>query len=168
MSSKTLNLFTRVLLPTFLLIGVATASDGESGLTLGNINLGGYAFWQFGQIVKGDNFGKPINHQWTNGALLGFSIVANPHERLRVVISPEFKINYPFPEEQNKPETVRPFGIAYINEADGIFTLGNLERPAVQLALGAFTYKYNPEAIHLNKYLFQTKTYPIYMLTDFD
>ncbi|MBN1308624.1 MAG: hypothetical protein JXA18_11940 [Chitinispirillaceae bacterium] len=162
-----LTIYMWVLLPTFLLVGAVSASDEEAGLTLGKFNLNGYAFWQFGQIVKGID-AEPIDHQWTNNALLGFTFSATPHERLRVVVSPEFKINYPFPEFRNKPETVRPFGVAYINEADGIFSFGNLERPVVQLALGMFTYKYNPGARHLGEYLFRTGTYPTYVFTDFD
>lgn len=159
--------FSRVIiLSVFLASGILKAD----GITItNNLKLSGYSFWQFGQIVKGDNSGKPIEHQWTNGALLGFTIEANPIERLKLVLSPEFKLNYPFPEDFNHPETVRPFGLAYINNACGILTfLGDPEKPILELATGMFTYKYNPDVRHLGEFLFRTGTYPMYILTDFD
>jgi hypothetical protein len=163
------TLFFRILPLSFFLVGAVGASDEQFSASSEGLHLGGYSFWQFGQIVKGDNIGKSIDHQWTNNALLGFTISANPSERLCLLISPEFKINYPFPESQNKPETVRPFGVSYINEAKGVFTFGKYrEKPSLELSVGVFTHKYNPHATHLGEYLFRTGTYPMYVLTDFD
>jgi hypothetical protein len=162
------TLYSRILPLLFVLVGMAGASDEQFSASSEGLHLGGYSFWQFGQIVKGVDYLDPIDHQWTNNALLGFSLSAHPSERLRLVISPEFYINYPFPESPNKPETVRPFGVSYINEADGIFSFGDLDRPAVELAMGMFSYKYNHDAKHLGEYLFRTGTYPTYVFTDFD
>jgi hypothetical protein len=161
------SFFSRVIiLSVFLTSGILKAD----GITItNNLKLSGYSFWQFGQIVKGDNSGKSIEHQWTNGALLGLTIEASPIERLKLVLSPEFKLNYPFPEDFNHPETVRPFGLAYINNACGILTfLGDPEKPILELGTGMFTYKYNPDVQHLGEFLFRTGTYPMFILTDFD
>lgn len=155
-----------IITSVFLVCGILKAE----GITItNNLKLSGYSFWQFGQIVKGDNSGNPIDHQWTNGALLGFTMEARPSERLQLVLSPEFKLNYPFPEDVNHPETVRPFGIAYINDACGILSLlGDPQKPYLELGAGVFTYKYNPDSRHLGEFIFRTGTYPTYILTDFD
>jgi hypothetical protein len=154
-----------------LLWGVATAFGGDDGAV--QVKVGGYAFWQFGQIVKGNDATTPsdevpIDHQWTNSALIGITLSAQPHERLRLVLSPEFKLNYPYPEMIGKPATVKPFGVAYINEADGIFSFGDIAKPFLQCALGMFSFKYNPDARNLGEFLYRTGTYPTYIFTDFD
>jgi hypothetical protein len=148
--------------------GAGAAAAVEENSLSKDIQLGGYVFWQFGQIVSGYNGSGIFEHQWTNSALIGLRVDACPNERLHLVLSPEFKLNYPFPEAVNHPETVRPFGIAYINEGYGTFSLGNREQPLIEIALGMFTYKYNPEARNLGEYLYRTGTYPTFVVTDFD
>jgi hypothetical protein len=131
--------------------------------------VGGYAFWQFGQIVQGyDKEAGPIAHQWTNNVLLGLTIRAQPSDRLQINISPEFYLNYPYPQTIGQANSLRPFGVAYINEADGIFSFGDLDKPLLEASLGMFTFKYNPDGRNFGDYFFRTGTFPTYVITDFD
>src|SRR5659263_574252 len=75
----------------------SAAADDQS-LVSGDkkVTIGGYSFWQFGQIVKGnDGLNGPIDHAWQSGVLAGFSLNVQPSEYLNLVISPEFLLNYP-------------------------------------------------------------------------
>jgi hypothetical protein len=180
-------LFIRIAALVLFVAGYAAASDDESSsepaqspqsaaqgkLKVSGLTIGGYGFWQFGEIEKGEYFGGstnsvPMDHQWVNNALIGLSLEANPHPRLHLVLSPEFKLYYPYPERQNAPGTVRPQSVAYLNDGKGVFSFGNVEKPFLQLTLGMFTYKYNTEATNLGEYLFRTGTYPTFVVTDFD
>jgi len=62
-----------------LLTGTARASDEKSD-TPEKVSVGGYAFWQFGQIVQGwdRNEGQAISHDWTNNVLIGLDIKRSP------------------------------------------------------------------------------------------
>ena len=169
MRFKLLGLFLRFSVLTLLSGVAAMASNGNPDTANEKVSLGGYSFWQFGQIVKGyDRNQGPVAHQWTNGVLIGLSINARPSERLHLVLSPEFYLNYSYPQITNTPSSVRPFGVAYINEADGIYSFGDLENPVVQASLGMFTFKYNHDARNLGDYLFRTGTYPTYIISNFD
>jgi hypothetical protein len=134
------------------------------------VNIGGYGFWQFGQIVNGYNYqmGVEFNKQWQNNVLIGLTLNAHPTKELAIILNPEFFLNYPFPQLKNFPKSVRPFGIAYINEARGQYSFGNLDKPFLKLSLGMFAFKYNQEVRNLGEYLFRTGTYPTYIINEFD
>ncbi|MGA2506190.1 MAG: hypothetical protein ABSF80_01770 [Chitinispirillaceae bacterium] len=134
------------------------------------VSVGGYSFWQIGQIVKGfDRLrGNEIAHQWQNNVLIGLFIKARPSERLSLVISPEFYMNYPYPQQTNLKPSMRPFGVAYTNEAYGNYSFGDLGNPLLQASLGMFDFKYNRDGTNFGDYLFRTGTYPTYIFTNFD
>lgn len=157
-----------VCLAVCVFAGFTFASD-EKPDTQEKVSMSGYSFWQFGQIVKGHNglYG-PVDHAWQSGVLAGFSLNVQPNEYLKLVISPEFLLNYPYPQQENLPPSVRPFGVTYINEAFGKFSFGGTEKPLLQAKLGMFTYKYNKEVRNLGDYLFRTGTFPTYVITIFD
>ena len=112
--------------------GYVFASDETSDIKE-KVSVGGYSFWQIGQIVKGNDvqYGE-INHQWQNNVLIGLSIKAQPSERLSVVINPEFFLNYPYPQINTNKNSKYPLGVAYINEACGKYTFGDMGNPLLQ------------------------------------
>lgn len=136
------------------------------------VRLGGYAFWQFGQIVKGNDRDKdkggPIDHAWQNGVLIGLTFNAQLNDHLGLVMSPEFYLNYPYPQAKKDPASARPLGTTYINEAYGKFCLGDAGNPFLEAKLGMFVFKYNPDGRNLGDYLFRTGTYPTWIITNFD
>ena len=154
--------------------GVVVAMERDSDISgMGEekekLSLGGYAFWQFGQIVKGEDREKgPIENAWQNGVLIGLTFNARPHEHLGLVVSPEFYLNYPYPQDSREPASARPLGTTYINEAYGDFSFGNVENPILQVKLGMFDFKYNPEGRNFGDYLFRTGTFPTWITTNFD
>ncbi|HEX7510560.1 MAG TPA: hypothetical protein VF335_04620, partial [Chitinivibrionales bacterium] len=165
------SFFSRVAVHSiFLASGLLYANENTENKDL-RVNLGGYSFWQFGQIVDGYDRQLPVkefSNQWQNNVLIGLSIKAQPSERLKLVLNPEFYLNYAFPQRQSVPSSVHPFGFAYINEASGNFTFGDMENPFMQANLGMFVFKYNHEARNLGDYLFRTGTYPTYIINNFD
>ena len=153
--------FLRITLVLVFMAGYVFAAE--------NVSVGGYSFWQFGQIVKGyDRQQGDIAHQWQNNVLIGLTIKARPSERLNLVINPEFYLNYAFPQKQGMPDAAHPFGFAYIYEACGTYSFGDLEKPLLQASLGMFPFKYNHESRNLGDYLFRTGTYPTYIINNFD
>jgi hypothetical protein len=169
------SFFSRVaLLSAFLVNGVLAADEIAETK---DVRLSGYCLWDFGQIVSGKggiNFPEfdipyPNPRQWTNNVLIGLRFEAQPSDRLHLNVSPEFNLNYPYPEmPTSHPESKRPFGGASINEAKGVFSFGDIEKPILQATLGMFVYKYNPDARHFGDYLFRTGTFPTYIITNFD
>ncbi len=147
-----------------------SSQKGNLAQLMEKVNIGGYSFWQFGQIVNGYNYqmGQEFNKQWQNNVLIGLTINAHPTKELSIILNPEFFLNYPFPQLKNAPKSVRPFGIAYINEARGQYSFGDLDNPFLQLNLGMFAFKYNQEVRNLGEYLFRTGTYPTYIINEFD
>jgi len=65
-------------------------------------------------------------------------------------------------------ERMGPFYNICIDRADGVFHLINKERGWLELGIGLFPYKYNPDATNLGEYLFRTGTYPGWIVTTFD
>lgn len=159
--------FKRIIFFT-LVTCISLFSAEDNGIDINNLKLGGYGYWEFGQIVNGEDFGGKMDNQWTNRALLGIHIRANPSERLQLNFSPEFKLYYPYPERQNSPVTQRPNNVAFINQMMGTFSLGDVDDPVVKIDLGMFPYKYNPDSRNLGEYLYRTGTYPQSVITDFD
>lgn len=157
-----------VCLAVCMFAGFSFASD-ENMDTKEKVTVGGYSFWQIGQIIKGyDQIADSISHQWQNNVLIGLTIKAQPSERLSVVVNPEFYLNYPNPQKPQQPVSVHPFGIAYINDAYGKFSFGDAENPFMKASLGMFAFKYNPDGRNFGDYLFRTGTYPTYIINNFD
>ena len=51
-----------------------------------------------------------------------------------------------------------------IDQAEAVYAFGDVERPMLQLHLGTFCYKYNPDVRNLGEYLFRSGPYPNYIL----
>jgi len=154
----------------FAVVNVCAQTDGNEQPAVNTQNIEEYCSWEAGQIVSGDarDRGGIIDHQWTTTALIGVRLHAIPVEQVEVVVNPEFKLYYPFPEQQNVVNTVRPNSVAYLHEAKGTLSFGDRDKPYFRMDLGLFLYKYNSEARDFGEYLFRTGTYPYWVITDFD
>lgn len=169
MCFKSFRFFLCFSVVALFMAGAAIASDEKADNPTEKVSVGGYSFWQIGQIVKGwDKIADSISHQWQNNVLVGLTIKAQPSERLSVVVNPEFYLNYPNPQKPQQAQSVHPFGIAYINDAYGRFSFGDAENPFMQASLGMFAFKYNPDGRNFGDYLFRTGTYPTYIIDNFD
>ncbi len=56
----------------------------------------------------------------------------------------------------------------YIDRAEAIYSFGEDKSPFLQLTLGYFPFKYNPDVRDLGEYLYRSGTYPAYLITEFD
>jgi hypothetical protein len=161
------SLNSRIALLAAFLAGCVLTVPGKAESNA--VEVSGYSFWQFGQIVKGnDRVQGPIDHAWLNDVLIGLTFKAQPSENLSLMVNPEFNLSYPYPQERNFVTSVRPFGSAYIHEAYGKFLFGDSENPLLQARLGMFAYKYSSDVRNLGDYMFRTGTFPTYILNFFD
>jgi hypothetical protein len=125
-------------------------------------------------LVAGDyhyeSFPYPV---WNHRAYARIQIEAQLTPRLRVLVSPEFKLWYESYPSEDVPAPPAPYPFrqhAKVSIAEGecIYSFGDVNKPVLQIAGGVFSYKYNPEASNLGEYLFRTGCYPPYIETSFD
>jgi len=127
---------------------------------------------EVGQIVKGisgTSLSDTMHHQWIEKTLmqLGFTTVVN--ERLRILLSGECMMTYSKIRLSGSTyETTYPTFSFYVNQGEGIYSIGDLERPILEVGVGYFPFSYNPDIRNLGLYLFRTGTYPGYMINEFD
>ncbi len=140
-----------------------------------------YMGFQTGQYVKARYFPNrpsgpedktPYHHLWQGVMVgrLGFSAIPNNWLTLKLGIEATIDYNnWPLRKAFSPYLSVAPNYGFYLHEAYGLFSLLK-ESPNVDLeiALGQFAYKYNPEVRDLGEYLFRTGTYPLYIVNKFD
>jgi hypothetical protein len=136
------------------------------------IEVSGRAAFESGQIYNGKLTGRLLNskREWIHRDLLNFSISAKPSDRLTVLFAPEIKLWFnSIPISNSKSlSPFRQYFTVTVLEGQGIYNFFGADNPALTLAAGFFTYKYNPDAQNLGEYLFRTGAYPPYILTSFD
>lgn len=133
----------------------------------------GYGGFEVGQIGKGfyklgSNAPSSIQHIWQQRAycVLGFNYLAK--ERLEMEITGGGLFSFSEPQVGSDPTTMQTRQFFYIQSAFAKYPFGNVEDPFLQLQLGYFPYKYNPDARNLGEYMFRTNTYPLVIYSDFD
>jgi hypothetical protein len=67
---------------------------------------------------------------------------------------------YPFPEFKDQGWTSYRTGGVAIAQANGSYTLGELDKPWLEITVGQQGYKYNPYAKNFGEYLFRSEAYP--------
>jgi hypothetical protein len=67
---------------------------------------------------------------------------------------------YPFPEDPAVGYTSYRSGGVAISVASATYGWGDLRNPGLQMVVGQFPFKYNPEVKNLGEYLFRSESYP--------
>ncbi|MGB7567756.1 MAG: hypothetical protein WBM07_07845 [Chitinivibrionales bacterium] len=132
----------------------------------------GFAYYQIGQLVSTSDAteqttGLP-DKSWDQHANLRLTLEGVVRERLRIIAGAELGMAT-FAGGGGHPTTINT--AFSLKEAQGIYSFGeDLMSPFLQIALGYFPYKYDPQATNMGEYLFSYRTgaYAPYIINDFD
>jgi hypothetical protein len=108
---------------------------------------------------------------WDQRCDLRLNLNATVQERLRIIVGAEAAMitQVQPPVGGQAAGTTSTSSYAFPREGQGIYTLGDEEENSpLQIALGYFPFKYNPQASNMGEYLFRTGTYPPFIVNDFD
>lgn len=151
--------------------GTATEEDTKVKLT-----PYGYIDFELGQIVSGrcrDKYAWDTTyaHTWLQNMHGRLGLKYTPFDWLDIRTGFEvrmyfntFPIAATFGENDPRPK----YWTIYLHEAQGKFKLIDKENILMDMAIGYFPYKYNPEVCNLGEYLFRTGTYPTYIINYYD
>jgi hypothetical protein len=174
---STVNSLKKVIKPA-LFAAVIAAASGTSYADKPEISLdfNGYVAAQAGEIVKGEYGGgfDTLDHQWQQRMLGGFNISATVNKRLKVVFGPECELTQSVYDLSSNTaysadlESMHAFFVFYLNQMQGIYSIGDVEDPFLQISIGYFPFSYNNNIKSLGEYLFRATAYPGYIINDFD
>jgi hypothetical protein len=150
---------------------------GDSAVTESHAIFHAISALQMGQIQEANYnvtlMPRTIQPIWMTQMLLnvGAEYIAGPHLTLRSGVEGKLWYNtYP----RSAIHLISTYMTAdknftfYFDRADGTWSLGSPERAALQMQLGLFPFKYNPDARNLGEFLFRSGTYPAFLIGEFD
>jgi len=152
--------------------------DGDSGaVSPARSTITGYGFYQGGQIILGaSNSGQniqPIDHIWMQNTVFGLEYKSSLNDRMQFVLSGEgcIAFSYLINEELADfagADTRQPKYEFKLMESFGRYAFITGEKYPLNISVGYFKYKYNPQARNLGEYLFRSRCYPTTVETLFD
>jgi hypothetical protein len=148
--------------------GLCFAGDNEQ-----KVKISGGASLELGQVVHGsilvnNSNCKEISRGWQERFLYRLIYDMTMAERIRTVIDIEGQISFSYPQMLNPIETQGTRFLFFPERIEGMYTLGDREKPFLQFGVGYFPYKFNPDARNLGELEFRSGTYPLYVITNFD
>jgi hypothetical protein len=160
---------TKIALLVFLL-GMTACGD-EEGV---EIKVSGYGALTYQMIGKGQTYeirdNIIIQHQ-ANPYMIGLvSIDGKYKERSEFTVSTFGQITYTahHPQASSQYANNAPYHEIYLHHVEGRYIFFDPGKKLLQLGVGYFPYKYNPDARHLGEYLFRSGVYPEVIYTDFE
>jgi len=137
------------------------------------VTTSGFVYYQIGQIErsfdKGSSYGA-WDKAWEQHCNFRLTVDAVVQKHLRIIAGVE--MGWFTMVNGRGASGVFQKDIAF-KEGQGIYTFGEdpaNPNPILQVALGYFPFKYNPQATNMGEYLFSYRTgaYPPYIINDFD
>lgn len=158
----------RALLIPAAFLCLQAAYAGESG---SKVTPSASIYYQIGQLEK--TFDQTT---WPNKTLdqrcdvrLAFSAEVQKHLRIIAGVELAMVTQVQPPRGNQSTGTTTTNSYTLPREGQGIYTFGiDPEKFPLQIALGYFPFKYNPQASNMGEYLFRTGTYPPFIINDFD
>jgi hypothetical protein len=89
-------------------------------------------------------------------------------ERLRFLASIECDLRFSIYPVRQYPATLMPEFYFFPNDVEINYSLGDISKPWLKIALGYFPFKYNEDAKDLGEYLLRSQAYPTIIATDFE
>jgi len=134
--------------------------SGGAGLELGQVVHGSYLlnYTDYQEIIKG----------WQERFLYRLIYDMTLTERIRMVMDIEGQISFSYPQILNPIESQGLKYLFFPERIEGMYTLGNPERPYLQFGVGYFPYKFNPDAKNLGELEFRSGTYPLWVISNFN
>jgi hypothetical protein len=137
------------------------------------VDFMGYSSYSFGQIVEGNNNQSDgmtnIYHYWSQEVYTGVGFLAALNDRFKILAGVEGKMWTPYaaPGVSQRQFKLRNYSL-WLDQGNAVYSIGNLEKPMLEMTLGYFKYKYNPEVRNLGEYMFRSTTYPGFIINYFD
>jgi hypothetical protein len=140
------------------------------------VDASGSVYFQIGQMVKTYDpslSGWP-DKTWDQRTDLRLSMDATIRKRLQIMAGVEFAMvtQAQPPLGGGSSKGTNSYNLYFSAlQAQGIYSFFRDPQdsaPPLQIALGYFPFKYDPQACHMGEYLFRTGTYPPYIINDFD
>jgi hypothetical protein len=176
------------LINIFLLF--ACISTGFANKLYDSLTFTGYGALQMGQLVRGyynapysdvsyvngENRGnRLIEHQWIESLRSRFCSSFYKGHSLKINFGLEFNYNFvtinnPAGLNADNIKTLIPKTYYYdllVHRADMEYRLLTTNKGTLDLQLGYFPFKYNPQATNLGEYLFRSETYPNHLVNEF-
>jgi len=163
------NLFSLVTILVVTLSISSAAADAVEGQK--RIKVTAITGSEAGQFVKGRYWQETYRHLWTGTSFLGVGMNASLTERISMNLECGGRIWYnTFPAKKVLEVNAGfdKYADIVLEEARGKFSVVSTDKLLLDISLGYFPYKYNPDVTDLGEYLFRTGTYPLYFLNYFD
>ena len=147
-----------------------TANDSISKYSSFNVSTAGYGSYEFGEVVKGDNEGAMVNHYWSHQVYAGLGFIANLNQKTELVAGVEGKMWNPYPsaDAPGRVNIEQQYSL-WLTGVYGTYSPSGVTGNSwLDLTVGYFPYKYNPDVRNLGEYMFRTMTYPGLIFNNFD
>ena len=130
----------------------------------------GFIAYENGQIMSGisGTSNLEIKKGWLDRLLLQFSNEYSPNSSVKLITAVEAQLGFSYPQSISDRSTYLSRFWLYPADVEGVYTLGDKEKPYLQCALGYFPYKYNKNVRNLGEFLFRSGTYPPYIVNSFN
>jgi hypothetical protein len=169
-----------------LVIGTCAVSFAESNVIDSvskylntNVKYSGYGSYEFGEVMKGRNgdgqpstsiSSGPIDHYWSHQVYAGLGFMAALNPQIELVAGIEGKMWNPYPSTATPGRgSVQQGYSLWLTGVYGTYSpFGGIGNSWLELTVGYFPYKYNPDVRNLGEYLFRTYTYPGLIFNSFD
>ena len=137
------------------------------------VKISGSARLELGQVVHGSYYLNYSDYQeitkgWQERFLYRLIYDMTLTERIRMVMDIEGQISFSYPQILGYIESQGTRFLFFPERIEGMYTLGDSEKPYLQFGFGYFPYKFNPDARNLGELEFRSGTYPLYVITNFD
>ncbi len=158
-----------------LVVAVTITADVTNDSDYPKLSHYCYIDYEMGQIVKGrygvGGSATQYSHLWVKNVYGRLGLNYEPFDWLDIRCGFELRVYFTtFPTEKQTDFTsgLSKYYSIYPHEAQGIFRFLDNESVFMDLAIGYFPYRYNPEVRNLGEYLFRSGTYPVYLINDYD
>jgi hypothetical protein len=162
------------ILAIFALFAVSAFSGELDSL---HMQLFGSGSTQFGQIVEGQyTFARTndnkLDHYWIERATIQMGLNVKQSNGLDIILASEGQVYFPYAGGGDGSgfgyELLEQRYKWYPTQVEATFTKGDPSAAALNMELGFFPYKYNPDGRNFGDYFYRLSTYPQYMPTSFD
>lgn len=127
-----------------------------------------HALQEFGQVMRGKlSEGDEFRYLWIDhmGAWVTQEMIIRQRLTVNIGVGGIFAFQYPQTVNNGFAGSQRKNFYASPSRADAVYAFGDPAASPLQLGLGLFPFKYNPDAANLGEYLFRTGAYPGYIFS---
>ncbi len=158
----------RLLLISGVLLWLHAAYAGDPDI---KVTPSASVYFQIGQLEQTFNQSLSLpDKTWDQRCDLRLNLNATVQDHLRIIVGAEAAMvtQVQPPIGNQSTGTTSSSSYAFPREGQGIYSFGDdPENSFLQIALGYFPFKYNPQASNMGEYLFRTGTYPPFLINDF-